>query len=111
MDALVSMNWLVASEIMKTINFICPNEKYGNRDLVREQFIKITNHFCPDIASFQDIENLPYINKHNIKFLTILFEDRQEDYDATLKALNATIKWHLGTRPDGYMRISLIPIQ
>lgn len=111
MDALVSMNWLVASEIMKTINFICPNEEYGNRDLVREQFIKVTGHFCPDIASFQDIDHLPYINKHNVKFLTILFEDRQEDYDATLKALNAAIKWHLGNRPDGYPRIGLIPIR
>lgn len=108
MESLKSMHWLVASEIMKTINYICPNEEESNRDLVCGQFIEIARNFSlPAENSDNNSDDRFYIS-NDLGFLTSLFG---QNHDAILKMLNSAIKSHLGKRPDGYSRIPLIPIR
>lgn len=110
MEYLKSMHWLIASEIMKTINYICPDDKESNFNLVCREFINVVENFNPHTVLPKNSDHTLYIQKDSVEFLMDLFKPNQNDYDQIIKALNSTIEWHLGQRPDGYSRIPLIPI-
>lgn len=108
METLKAMHWLLASEIMKVIDFICPDDKSKNRDLVRCKISKVVNHFRPMGNSSMSMETNNHIGIDNVKFLYSLYEG-VDDYDEIIKNLNDTIENQLVQDSNGNNKIPLIP--
>lgn len=66
METLKAMHWLLAFEILKVLDFICPDDGDINRDLVRGKISKVVNYFRPK----DDLSQTPtdYIGRNDVKF-------------------------------------------
>lgn len=108
MKTLKAMHWLLASEIMKVLDFICPNDMDINKDLVRCKISKVVNHFHPKDNSSVTLKTYNHIGIDKEKFLDGLYEG-VDGYDEILKNLNDTIHYHLVADSNGNNKIPLIP--
>lgn len=106
METLKAMHWLLASELMKIIDFICPKDTYKNGDMVRRKISEVVNIFCPndDYSEMREI----YIGKDDVKFLYKLY-DEIDGYDEFLMHINDAIKLHLEPNSQGQSKIPAIP--
>ncbi len=110
METLKAMHWLVSAEMMKIIDYICPEDAGStNRNIVSAKFKEIASHFAANDFSSRKNEYPSYIGTDNISFLKVLFESQQE-LETVINMLDSAIHSHLGNRADGYKKIPLIPI-
>lgn len=107
-ESLKAMHWLLAFEILKVLDFICPKDVEINRDLVRCKISKVVDHFRPKYNSSTSLKTYDHIGIDNVKFLYGLYEG-VEGYDEILKNLNDTIHYHLVPDSNGKNKIPLIP--
>lgn len=107
MDTLRAMHWLLASELMKAIDFICPNDTDLNGTMVRHKISKVVNTFCPN-DDYSEIRKT-YIGKNDVKFLYKLY-DGIDGYDEFLKHINDAINFHLTPNSQGLSKIPVIPL-
>ncbi len=112
METLKKMHWLIASEILKTIDFICPNDMDKNIKMVRNKFIDNTKRFCSESDQQQETDKTSsFFNERGIIFLTKLF-NTQQDYDTIINMLISAIESRLREFHDGdNSKIPLIPIR
>lgn len=108
METLQAMHWLLASEIMKVLDFVCPDDGDINRDLVRSKISKVVINFCPMDNSSVTLKTYNHIGIDNVKFLYRLYEG-VDGYEEILKNLNVTIHYHLVPDSNGNNKIPLIP--
>lgn len=106
METLKAMHWLLASEILKVLDFICPSEIDINKDLIRIKISKVVNNFLPKADFSEILKN--YIRRDEVKFLVTLY-DGTDNYDEVLMHINEAINFHLLPNSMGNYKIPLIP--
>lgn len=109
MASLKNLHWLVASEIMATIDEICPDTKEANHQGVFKELRSEADRQCKVLGSSDSLKDIQYIRKDNIKFLGNTCSEAE--YQEILKNLNTAIQLHQGNRMDGYPRVPLIPLR
>ncbi len=120
-ENLKSMHWLIASQIMSTMDFIFPAgaNNAENRSMIRKYITKVTADFDGKISDdvtdptassgSRHNDQMSCIDKNNIEFLKTLFPENDNEYHQLVDRLHYLIKLHCGNKKDGYSRIPLIP--
>lgn len=102
---LIKLHWLLAEEIFKTINFICPNEKNKNKELILREFIERAEHLYLNLRTETTETGADFIDDEGIRVLNILLGE--SDCERIIATLNKTIKSHLSKRNS----VPLIPLR
>lgn len=102
---LIKLHWLLAEEIFKTINFICPNEKNKNKELILREFIERAEHLYLNLRTETTETEADFIDDEGIRVLNILLGE--SDCGRIIATLNKTIKSHLSKRNS----VPLIPLR
>lgn len=86
LETLKAMHWLLAKEIMKVINYICPDNDDENRKLVRDKIAEVVKNFRPETV----IPASPHGHVTDVKFLTRLYAGSNA-YSKITDSLNISI--------------------
>lgn len=110
MEMIKRMNWHVAWELKKSIDFICPQEEEINRNMIFNIFGSAVDNFC-SVTDYYYGVNVPlYLKTNDAKFLKIICSNNADSEDI-IKKLNYIIKYRTTEKTGISFRIPLIPLR
>ena len=118
MANLKAMHWLIAMQILSTMDFINPKgAKEPNRQLIKNYISNIVRElsgtqssFLDSVIKYAETHNgqMPYIGRYDTHFLCSIFPDNDIEYHQFITKLNSLIELHCGNLKNGYGRIPMI---
>lgn len=104
------MNWRVAWELMKAIDFICPEDEKINKEMIFAKISTAVNNFFSFTDYINGVNVPQYIKENDVKFIKIVFSSNQ-DYEDVLTKINYIIKYRIEEKTGISYRIPLIPLR
>lgn len=104
------MNWQVAWELMKAIDFICPEDEKINKEMIFATISTAVNNFCSFTDYINGVNVPQYIKEDDVKFIKIVFSSNK-DYEDVLTKINYIIKYRIEEKTGISYRIPLIPLR
>lgn len=110
LEMIKRMNWRVAWELMKAIDFICPEDEKINKEMIFAKISTAVNNFFSFTDYINGVNVPQYIKENDVKFIKIVFSSNQ-DYEDVLTKINYIIKYRIEEKTGISYRIPLIPLR